>query len=222
MLDRCVQVGAVAALFALAPAAPVRAAESTESFVARYELATADGMIRSAETLSVRHERATSFVSVSNADGASLSLPTEFAADGEIIANSFDPSVTCYNMAMAALYANAPATSRQSAVYVRFGNDTITVPVSYTRSHDSSGDTFVGSGTQAMTLMKESDSSKLPVGMIVAARIGLSGGALSDVAFSEATVVGSPAKTLSRMTCTLSRAGTPEPQIRKAPNSLQG
>ena len=214
--------GFAAALLALAPATPARAGDSA-SYLARYEIATADGVVRSTETLNVRRERTTSFVSVSNSDGALLSLPTEFAADGEILANSFDPSVTCYNMAMAALYATAQAPARPSPVFVRLGNDTIAVPVAFKESSVTGGDRmFVGSGAQAMTITRKSDSQQLSGGMVVDARIHLSNGELSDAVFDEATVFGSPAKPLSRMTCSLARAGLDAPPEPKAPDTLPG
>jgi hypothetical protein len=214
-------IGFLVAAAALAIGAPARADTTDRSYVARYELETATGVVRASETLRVRREEATSFVSVASDNGALVSLPTDIAADGEIVANSFDPSVTCYNMAMAALYANEHAPAQPAAVYIRLGNDTIGVPVSYTVTQSADGDrTFVGKGAQALTIAMDSD--RIAAGMVVDARIHLLDGALDAVAFDEATLIGSPAKTLSRMSCSLAKDDGQSPADSAPPATLPG
>ena len=198
-------VGFAATRLALASAAPAHADdEDARSYVARYELETAAGIVRASETLGVRREHATSFVSVASQNGALVSLPTEFAADGEIIANSFDPSVTCYNMAAAALYSSDSAPSQPAAVYVRLGDATIAVPVTFAQTQRS-GDERTLAGSGARSLEFASTSERVTAAISIDARIAVRAGALSDVTFDEVTFVGTPAKAVSRMTCSLAR-----------------
>ena len=154
-------------------------------------------------------------MSVAGADGALVSLPTQFASDGEILANASDPSVTCYNMAMAAVYESERTPADPAAVFVRFGNDTVSVPISFREARTSGGDTTItGSGIKTMMLTSAAAGADadLPAGMLVDARIVVVGGVLSDAVFDEATVVGSPAKPISRMTCSLA-SGTKSPTL---------
>jgi hypothetical protein len=203
--QRGARFGYAFALVVLANAAPARADENARTYAASYELDSPNGVVRASETLGVRRENATSFVSVSNSSGALVSLPTEFAKDGEIMANSFDPSVTCYNMAAAALYASESAPASPSPVFVRFGDATVAIPLKLTASGPAGGErTFVGMGATAFTI--SSESAQISAGMVVNARIAVTGGELSDVVFSEATLAGSPAKPVSRMTCSLTKA----------------
>jgi hypothetical protein len=189
-------------------ALPALGDETSRSYVARSEVETAAGVARASATLSVSSKNATSFVNVASANGALVSLPTQFAADGEIMANSLDPSVTCYNMAMAALY-QARTPAEQAAIFVRFGDDTIGVPVSFKETRESDGAiALTGSGIKTMTL-SNSEAQTIPAGMLVDARIVVERGELSDVVFDEATVVGSPAKPVSRLTCSLTRGAQP-------------
>jgi hypothetical protein len=193
------------ALLALTNAAPAGADENARSYAASYELDSPAGIVRASETLGVRRESATSFVSVSDSSGALVSLPTEFAADGEITANSSDPSVTCYNMAVAALYASERTPAAPATVYVRFGDATIAVPLTLNASGPAGGErTYAGRGATAFTV--SSDSARLSAGMVVDAHIAAAGGELADAVFSETTIAGSPAKPVSRMTCSLTKA----------------
>ena len=208
---RVVCSGLALTLLAIANTCPALADEDARSYLAAYELQTPSGSERASETLSVRRANATSFVSVSDTNGALLSLPTQFAADGEILANSFDPSVTCYNMAAAALYANERAPAEPAPVFVRLGDNTVAVPLTLKATNSRAGSrSLVGKGATAFTL--SSDTAQLPGGMVVDARIDVVGGTLTDVVFEEATLVGSPARPISRMTCSLKQASGQAPR----------
>ena len=206
--QRGVRVGISVALLTVANTCPAAAGEVGRSYVAGYEVQTSAGIVRTSETLRVSQKNATPFVSVSSASGALVSLPTELAADGEIVANSFDPSVTCYNMARAAVFAADRAPTAPAAIYIRFGDDTVAVPLALESTSTTAGHRILaGSGATAFTL--SNDSSRIPGGMVVDARIDVVDGQLSEVIFNEATLVGSPARPVSRMTCSLKKAAVP-------------
>ena len=116
-------------------------------------------------------------------------------------------------MAMAALYESERTPADPAAVFVRFGDDTISVPMTFREARTSGGDaTLTGSGRRTMALTN-AGAETIPAGMLVDARIVVSHGALSGVVFDEATVAGSPARPVSRMTCSLASDGTQPPVI---------
>lgn len=208
-------IGITLALLAVANTCPARADEDGRSYVAAYELETPTQSVRANETLRISERNATSFVSVSSAGGALVSLPTAFAADGEIVANSLDPSVTCYNMARAALYAADRAPRQPTAIYIRFGDAAVAVPLALKSTATAGHRTLAGSGATAFTV--SNDSARIPGGMVVDARIDVADGQLSAVVFNEATLVGSPARPVSRMTCTLKKAPVPTAPVAVLP-----
>ena len=84
-------------------------------------------------------------------------------------------------MAVAARYSNEYAPGQPVAVYVRFGGNTVAVPLTLESTDTAAGSgRLVGTGTTSCTL--SSDTTQIPGGTIVDARIDIAGGELEDAA----------------------------------------
>ncbi len=94
------------------------------------------------------------------------------------------------------------------AVNVRLGNGSVAVPVLLKQTQAAGTELFLsGSGVEPVGI---ADEAGVSAGLVVAARIHVSGGELTDAVFDEATLIGSPARPLGRMACALERT---EPAI---------
>jgi hypothetical protein len=195
---------AVLTLLTLCASSPVSAAQVPRSYLATYEYSLGNKTARLNETLILRDADPDPSVTLASTSGQSQTAPMRFAPDGEIEGTTSDPSVLCYNMAAATLYAAIHTPDRPAPVFIRVGNGTVAIPVRMTMSDAASDGSreFVGNGLQTIAIQNGSDAT--PAQMVVAARIRVLDNQIQNVVFSEATAVGSASNIVNQQTCTLS------------------
>jgi hypothetical protein len=194
---------AFATLFA---PSPVSSAQVPRSYVATYEYSMGNKTARLNETLMLHDADPEPSVTLTSTAGQVLTTPTRFAPDGEIEGSSSDPSVLCYNMAAATLYAALHTPDRPAPVFVRVNNGTVAIPVALTASDAASDGSreFVGNGERTIAIRDGNGEDAVPAQMAVAARIRVVDGEIENVVFSEATAVGNASNIVNQQTCTLS------------------
>ncbi len=202
---RLVPAASATLLFALCDALQpaIALATTSDSYTATYEYRTPFATTRIDETLTLRRSNGAFSVIVTDTHGALLSLPTELSEDGEILADASDPGVVCYNMSMSALYRARRTPERPEAVAVRFGTDIVQIPLSLAAKATAEGVEYAGSGNRSLSIADGAEPE--PLDMLVAARLRVARGSLSDAVFTETTTFGSPARTGSSMTCNVKR-----------------
>jgi hypothetical protein len=206
-MDRRIVIAeiAVLSLFTLFAPLPSSSAELPRSYIATYEYDMGNKVARLSETLVVHNADPQPTFTLTGTSGEAVTQPTRIAPDGEIEGTSADPSVLCYNMAAATLYAALHTPAQPASVFVRVGNGSVAIPVTVTPSAASSDGSreFVGSGQRMIAIDNGDGAAPIPAQMVVAARMRVVGNAIQNVVFSEATAVGNASNIVNQQTCTL-------------------
>ncbi len=200
------------AVGALALGTPVDAAETAggSTFVASTETDSISGRAVAREVVSVNRERERAFVTVGDGSGAALTLPTTFAADGEIEANGNDPAIACYNSALALLAARRATGAPSGAVFVNFPAGVVRVPVALRRASPAGAlATYVGTGIESFSV--PGDATTLHV--VVDANIDANAADVERATLVSTTSIAGSNQPLKRTTCSLERESAPVPAL---------
>lgn len=197
---------AVISLLTLFAPAPASAQQLPRSYIATYEYSMGNKTARLNETLILRASDPDPSVTLASTTGQALTAPMRFAADGEIEGTTSDPSVLCYNMAAATLFAAIHTPSQPAPVFIRVDNGTVAVPIQLTRTDVASDGSseYVGTGQRTIAIQSGNGDDAIPAQMVVAARIRVVDSAIQNVVFSEATAVGNASNIVNQQTCALS------------------
>jgi hypothetical protein len=207
-MDRRIVIAetAVISLLTLFAPSPASSAQVARSYLATYEYSMGNKTARMNETLILNDADPDPSVTLASTSGQARTAPMHFAADGEIEGASSDPSVLCYNMAAATLYAAIHTPDRPASVFIRAENGSVAVPMTMKMTDAASDGSreFVGEGQQTIAVQNGDGDDAIPAQMVVAARIRVLGDAIENVVFSEATALGNASNIVNQQTCTLS------------------
>ncbi len=198
---------AAPALLAATVAAEQPALSGPAVYLVTSTVETANGRMISEEVLSFVSQSGTTFATLRNRNGGSASAQVDVKPNGMLDIGTFDPAITCYNVAMSILADGGTTQPATSSLTVAVPPYVVRVPLRLTTAEFSDGTHgIIAEGSATITVP---DGTATPLTLVVDGGVTSRQRALLSARFRETTVLPASGAVVAQTTCSVSRASAP-------------